>query len=170
MQAQFAANLGKFETHMAHSAANLDKLTTSVADLAAILKELIRISDDRFTRLDERFARFDDQFAKLADAQKASDDRLNALFTVVERHISGHSHAARAGFQTTRRRGRERKVAGESVERGADSCLVILRSGKRGPSRARWKFPTLKTRLAIACGRGSTYDVAGVGVHDGNSG
>jgi hypothetical protein len=42
----------------------------------------------------------------------------------------------------------------ESVERGADSRLVILRSGKTGPFRSRWKLPKLKTRLTIACGGG----------------
>jgi hypothetical protein len=42
-------------------------------------------------------------------------------------------------------------VSGESGQRGADSCLVILRTGKTGPFRSRWKLPTLKTRLAIAC-------------------
>jgi hypothetical protein len=49
---------------------------------------------------------------------------------------------------------REEKVPEELVERGADSCLVILRSGKTGPFRSRWKLPTLKPRLAIACGGG----------------
>jgi hypothetical protein len=43
-------------------------------------------------------------------------------------------------------------VPEESVERGADWCLVILRSGKTGPFRSRWKLLTLKTRLVIACG------------------
>ena len=42
----------------------------------------------------------------------------------------------------------------ESVERGADWWLVILRSGKTGPFRWRCKLPTLKTRLVIACGGG----------------
>jgi hypothetical protein len=49
---------------------------------------------------------------------------------------------------------REGKVSEESVERGADSCLVVLRSAKAGPFRSRWKLPTLKTRLAIAYGGG----------------
>jgi hypothetical protein len=44
-------------------------------------------------------------------------------------------------------------VSEESVERGADWCLVILRSGKTGSLRSRWKLPTLKTRL-VTCVRG----------------
>jgi hypothetical protein len=43
-------------------------------------------------------------------------------------------------------------VPEESIERGADWCLVILRSGKTGPFRSRWKLLTLKTRLVIAWG------------------
>jgi hypothetical protein len=68
-----------------------------------------------------------------------------------------------------RARRREGKVPEESVERGPDSLLAILRSGKTGPIRWRWKLPTLKTRLAIACGGGLIYDVAWLGVHNGNS-
>ena len=58
----------------------------------------------------------------------------------------------------------------ESVEREAGSCFVIHRSGKTGPFRPRWKHPTLKTRLAIACGGGQAYIVGRAGVHNGNSG
>jgi hypothetical protein len=61
-------------------------------------------------------------------------------------------------------------VSEESGERGADSYLVILRSGKTGPFRSRWKLPTLKTRLAIEWGGGRRYNVARVGVHIGDSG
>ena len=65
---------------------------------------------------------------------------------------------------------REEKASEESGERGADSCLVTLRSGKFGPFRSRRKLPTLKTRLAIACGGGRRYDVTRVGAQKGNSG
>jgi len=44
-------------------------------------------------------------------------------------------------------------VPEESIERGANSGLVILRSGKTAFG-SRWKFPTLKTRLVIAWGGG----------------
>jgi hypothetical protein len=61
-------------------------------------------------------------------------------------------------------------VSEKSGERGVDSGLVILRSGKTGPFRSRWKLPTLKTRLAIACGGGQLYDVGQTRVHNGNFG
>ncbi len=88
MQAQFEANLARSE-------ANIDKLRVSVADLAVVIRESIKLSDDRFTRLDERSARLDQRMIELAEAQKTTDERLNALISVVERHITGPDHAAR---------------------------------------------------------------------------
>jgi len=73
-----------------------------------------------------------------------------------------------AGPDFKRRAGR--RVSEEWVERETGSCLVILRSGKTGPFRPRWKHPTLKTRLAIAVGGGQAYIVGRAGVHSGNSG
>ncbi|HLY60023.1 MAG TPA: hypothetical protein VKV95_04605 [Terriglobia bacterium] len=89
MQAQFEANVGNLATNMARSETNIDSLRVSVAGLAEVVKESIRISDERFSRLD-------DKLNKLADAQKAADERLNTLIHVVERHITGPDHAPRA--------------------------------------------------------------------------
>jgi FtsZ-binding cell division protein ZapB len=88
MQAQFEVNVGKLETNLARCVTTIDNLRVSVVDLAEVVRESIRLSDDRFTRLDERMA-------DLAEAQKASDERLNALINVVEKHITGPDHAAR---------------------------------------------------------------------------
>ncbi len=114
MQAQFEANIGKLRDSQA-------TLTTSVLDIAEVLRESVRISDERFTRLDdrlmrlaeaqratderfthlaeaqratdERLVRFDDRMIELVEAQKSTDDRLNALIHVVERHITGPDHS-----------------------------------------------------------------------------
>ena len=95
---------------------NLDSLRISVGDLARVLRDSIKLSDDRFTRLDDRIAKLADaqaasdarlaelaragkatdaRLAELAEAQKATDERLNALISVVERHITGPDHAPR---------------------------------------------------------------------------
>jgi transcriptional regulator GlxA family with amidase domain len=80
-----------------------------VAELAGVVKDSIKISDDRFTRLDdrltnlveaqkvaeERSARLDQRMMELTEAQKTTDERLNALISIMERHISGPDHAAR---------------------------------------------------------------------------
>ena len=116
MQAQFEANLTRSE-------ANIDDLRLSVADLrasttdlrvsvgdlkvtvaglAGVVRESIKISDDRFTRLDDRISKLaeahvvTDRILKdLAESQKTTDERLNALISVVERHITGPDHAPR---------------------------------------------------------------------------
>ena len=99
MQAQFEANIGKLRDSQA-------TLTASVLDIAEVLRESVRISDERFTRLDdrlmrlaeaqqatdERLVRFDDRMIELVEAQKSTDERLNALIHVVERHIAGPEH------------------------------------------------------------------------------
>lgn len=114
MQAQFEAGMGKLRDSQA-------ALTVSVAEIALVLRESVRITDERFTRLadaqqsaDNRMSRFDDQMTRLADSQraadgrlihldsivreiaeagKATDERLNALIHVVERHITGPDHS-----------------------------------------------------------------------------
>jgi hypothetical protein len=88
MQAQFEANVGKLATNLARCETNLDNLRVSVADLAGVVRESVKLSDDRFTRLDEKMI-------ELAGAQKATEERLNALINVMEQHITGPDHAAR---------------------------------------------------------------------------
>jgi len=44
---------------------------------------------------DERSALFDQKMMELAEVQKTTGERLNALISVVERHITGPDHAAR---------------------------------------------------------------------------
>jgi hypothetical protein len=102
MQAQFEANVGRLAANLARSEANIDNLRLSVADLkvtvgdlrvsvaglAGVVGESIKLSDDRFTR-------FDGQMKDLVTAQKGTDERLNALINIMERHITGPDHPAR---------------------------------------------------------------------------
>ncbi len=96
MQAQFEAGMGKLRDSQA-------ALTASVVDIAGVLRESVRISDERFTRLadsqraaDERLTRLDSIVRELAEAGKATDERLNALIHVVDRHITGPDHTHRS--------------------------------------------------------------------------
>jgi hypothetical protein len=88
MQAQFEANLARSEANIDNLRVSVSDLRVTVADLAGVVRESIRFSDDRF-------ARFDQVMMELAEAQKTTDERLNALISVVERHITGPDHAAR---------------------------------------------------------------------------
>ena len=102
MQAQFEANIGKLETNVARSDANIDNLRVSIADLAVVIRESIKMSDDRFSRFDQKMLELveaqkttDERLQELAEAQKTTDERLNALITVTEKHITGPDHAPR---------------------------------------------------------------------------
>jgi hypothetical protein len=88
MQTQFETNMGKLASNLARCETNIDKLRDSVVDLAGVVRESAKLSDERFTRLDQRML-------ELADAHKTTDERLNALISVVERHITGPDHAPR---------------------------------------------------------------------------
>jgi hypothetical protein len=85
MQAQFEAGMGKLRDSQA-------TLTASVVDIAGVLRESVRISDERFTRLDDRLTRLDSIVREIAEAGKATDERLNALINIVDRHITGPDH------------------------------------------------------------------------------
>ncbi|HEV2176518.1 MAG TPA: hypothetical protein VGW33_04855 [Terriglobia bacterium] len=85
MQAQFEANLGRLETNLgrleantARNTAGIDTLRQSVAEVAIILRESIRLGDERISATNEQLRR--------------TDERLNALISVVERHVSGPGH------------------------------------------------------------------------------
>jgi septal ring factor EnvC (AmiA/AmiB activator) len=120
MQAQFSANMGRSEANIERCEVNIDNLTASVArsevnianltasvarseanlkalipEFAVALRESAKLSDERFSRSDERMTKLDEKLARLADAQKTTDERLNALISVVERHITGPDHVAR---------------------------------------------------------------------------
>jgi septal ring factor EnvC (AmiA/AmiB activator) len=95
MQTQFEANLARSE-------ANINSLRVSVAELAGVVRDSIKMSDDRFTRLDDRMKDLaeaqkatSERLGELAGAQRATDERLNALINVTERHITGPDHAPR---------------------------------------------------------------------------
>jgi len=96
MQAQFAVN-------QARSEANIDGLRGSVVQLARVVRDSVKLSDDRFARTDNQLAQLteaqkatDRTVKELAEIQKTSDERLNVLVNVVERHITGPDHAPRA--------------------------------------------------------------------------
>ena len=73
-----------------------------MADLAGVVRDSIKISDDRFTRLDQKMVELaevqkttGERLRELAEAQKTTDGWLNALINVMEKHITGPDHAPR---------------------------------------------------------------------------
>jgi exonuclease VII small subunit len=93
MQAQFEANIGRLEANVTRLEANVEQLTTNVlrnesnidklreshATLTAAMLRMTVIMQESQQQADDRFKRL--------------DERLNALITVVERHVSGPGQA-----------------------------------------------------------------------------
>jgi hypothetical protein len=110
MQAQFEANMSQAEANTHNLRVSVADLKASVATLAGVVRDSIKINDDRFTRFDlkmlevaevqkatgERLRELTEKQKALADAQKSSDERLNALISVTERHITGPDHLSRS--------------------------------------------------------------------------
>jgi hypothetical protein len=101
MQAQFEANMAKSEANSNKLRVSMGDLRITVGNLAGVVRDSIKISDDRFTRFDQKMLQLveaqkttDERLAKLADAQRTTDERLNALISVVERHITGPDHVS----------------------------------------------------------------------------
>jgi|SRR5579859_348358 len=98
--------------HQAQFAANIDKLFESEAKLIES-NERLRESDERLRESDERqresqatltasLLRIAELIENLTEAQKVTDgrfkltdERLNALINVVERHITGPDHGGK---------------------------------------------------------------------------
>ena len=100
-QAKFAADIYKLFESDDRLRESQATLTASVVNIAEILRESVRIGEERFTRLDDRLMRLaeagrvaDERMSALAEAQKATDDRLNTLINVMERHITGPEHGS----------------------------------------------------------------------------
>jgi DNA repair ATPase RecN len=82
MQAQFEVNLDKM--HVEFSAAD-ERLRESQATLTAAVIRITELMEQTQRQTDDRFKRL--------------DERLNALITVVEKHIAGPDHGDRARRQ-----------------------------------------------------------------------
>ena len=85
-QAIFSVDIEKQKERMDVVTSQIEQLTGQVAQLtgfAAILK-------DAFVSLTHHVERHDEQIAALIEQGRETDARLNALITVVERHVSNH--------------------------------------------------------------------------------
>ena len=85
-QAQFAAHMGEMREEDARLRESQATLTASVLRLAELMEESEKRTEAHFERIDERLA-------ELAEAGKRTDERLNALIALFERHITGPDHA-----------------------------------------------------------------------------
>ena len=69
-----------------------EQFQESHATLTASLMRLIELMQESDRRNDERFRAVDERFIALADAQRSTDERLNAVIGMVEKHLTGPDH------------------------------------------------------------------------------
>lgn len=94
--------------HGAQLDTRLEKLTESVqvfrdsheqlretqGTLTASMMRLIELMQESERRNEGRFKIVDERLIALADAQKSTDERLNAVINIFEKHVTGHNHGS----------------------------------------------------------------------------
>ena len=96
-QAKFATDIQKLSESDKELREADERLRESQATLTAAVIRIAEIVEGTEKIAAERFRKTDELFAELAEAQKATDERLNVLINVVEKQL------------TTRRNGKKRR-------------------------------------------------------------
>jgi hypothetical protein len=101
-------NIAFIVEHQAKFYSDIERINETLARHNEAIAGLIRISQsllDHQTAMESRQKAADAQMTELrtemkdlARAQKGTDQRLNVLIDVVEKHISGHDHGGPAPF------------------------------------------------------------------------
>jgi hypothetical protein len=87
-QANFSVNLDKTN-------AAIDRINETLAkhnEAIVGLLQISRTSLDHHTAAEAQMAEIRTEMKEIARAQKGTDQRLNVLIDVLERHVSGHDH------------------------------------------------------------------------------
>lgn len=84
--ARNSIDIGALQQSMVREQEAIADLRKLVADTNAVLIESMKLEDARVSRIDETMA-------QLAAAQRRTDERLNALMNIVERHITSPGHS-----------------------------------------------------------------------------
>ena len=82
-QAQFTVRLEKDEERIAR-----------LENAFALLVQVLRNTDERMDRSNELLNTLNEKMVRLAEAQAQTDERLNALISVVDRYISGRENGS----------------------------------------------------------------------------
>lgn len=71
-------------------------LTASLYRMAELVQEFQHETEGRFRGIDERLAALADSQKRTDQQLRSTDERLNAVISLVERHITGHNHGSPA--------------------------------------------------------------------------
>jgi len=89
-QAAFAENQTKAETRVSALETKMDRN----ADAIAALLTLAQMHEEEIStlnqRVDRKFEEVAERFQQIGEKMAETDDRINALVNIVERHLSGH--------------------------------------------------------------------------------
>ena len=83
-QAQFAVNMQKLEESQTKAEARITQIEGAIVSVVDIIGRLTTAQE----RLTVAQAHTDAKVAELAEAQKQTDERLNALINIVERYLA----------------------------------------------------------------------------------
>ena len=88
----------KFEADIARINQTLDKHNEAIVGLVQISRTLVNsqiAAEGKVSRVEERQTILDQKMAELADAERRTDERLDAFITFVEKYISSRSGGER---------------------------------------------------------------------------
>ena len=89
-QANFVVDIAKLNERMDKLVGIAETLIGQMSQLVGSLAQLTELTKTGFTNLIDNSQKHDEQIAALIEQGKETDARLNALITMVERHISRH--------------------------------------------------------------------------------
>ena len=98
-QSQLTARVDRFAAKvdtLVEIQANSETRLSRVEESFVLLVQMARITDERLDVLTDRVSDLTEKMSALAEAEKNSDERLNTLIGVVERHIS-EEHNGKSG-------------------------------------------------------------------------
>ena len=91
-QARFDANIGRLEEKHAQLQDIVGRLATVTLEGFEALESKVASLIDAQIKTEENISKLTERMTALAEGQAQTDDRLNTLINVVERHVSeGHS-------------------------------------------------------------------------------
>jgi uncharacterized protein (DUF2225 family) len=88
--AEFAEQMAAMRTHFAEEDERLAQQLARIGDILINVSNTQERTKETLAILAERQIATEQSIRELSDKSKKTDDRLNALISIVERHIAGH--------------------------------------------------------------------------------
>ncbi|MCA1628297.1 MAG: hypothetical protein LC742_10090 [Acidobacteria bacterium] len=86
-QAQFVVNIQKLEEEQTRAVERMTRIEGAIVSVVNLIGKLTTTQEQLAQAQLEMSAKWETRFAELTEAQKQTDERLNALIAVVERYF-----------------------------------------------------------------------------------